>query len=236
MTTTLAPLQLDPPIATFLAHHGLSAANLKPLPSDASLRSYIRLQGADQLLMEDRTDPIGFAAFIRLPRHLNTLGLSAPCVLGCDSALVLRDFHIDNLMLLKDRNGIKSCGLLDFQDAVIGATEYDLVSLLQDTRRDLTPELETQILNRYLASASGSAVETKHRYHLLGAQRHTRLARQFLRLNKRDDKPGYLQFIPRVLQQMQTALKAADLTEIEDFIDTSLPSWRNVGSVLSQNT
>ncbi len=339
MTMTRASLELAPPVATFLARHGHGMAELKRLPSDASARSYIRLQGTGQLLMEDRTDPKGFAAFIRLARHLAALGLSAPRVFGADpavglaliedfgtgtygtllkgghdeaalyalaidallhlhhhpdavaitvppydmtlllkevsvfsdwfvpafnpevdtarfdrtfralwtrafapldghnTALVLRDFHIDNLMLLDSRSGVQSCGLLDFQDAVTGSAEYDLVSLLQDARRDLAAGLETKILHRYIAAAppsAGPGREITHRYHLLGAQRHTRLAGQFLRLNQRDGKPGYLAFMPRVLRQMQAALKDAHLHEIEDFIDTTLPGWRDAGPMLAQ--
>ncbi|KIN70457.1 Aminoglycoside phosphotransferase [Sulfitobacter noctilucae] len=147
------------------------------------------------------------------------------------SALVLRDFHIDNLMLLADRRGIARCGLLDFQDAVRGAGEYDLMSLLQDARRDLAPGLEEAMLARYIAEAPAQLGEPEHimhRYHLLGAQRHTRLAGLFPRLNRRDGKPGYLRFMPRVMRQMQTALAAAGLTEISDFLDQTLPGWQDV--------
>jgi aminoglycoside/choline kinase family phosphotransferase len=156
---------------------------------------------------------------------------------GHRPALVLRDFHIDNLMLLRDRAGIARCGLLDFQDGVVGAAEYDLVSLLQDARRDLAPGLEDQMLARYLASAPphlGTRDEILRRYHLLGAQRHTRIAGLFLRLNQRDGKPGYLRFLPRVLGQMQTALDNAGLTEITAYLDTTLPGWRAAGPRLSQ--
>lgn len=339
MTTTAPPPA--PPIVTFLARHGHSDTSLTPLPSDASPRTYIRLNGADQLLMEDRTDPVGFAAFIRLARHLGSLGLSAPRVLGADpvvglaliedfgtatygallrdghdetalyalaidalvhlhsathatnvtvpaydlsvlleevsrfshwfvpefapqvdiarfdatfsdlwrsalapltaapKALVLRDFHIDNLMLLKDRAGVEACGLLDFQDAVTGPAEYDLMSLLQDARRDLAMGLEQAMLDRYLAAVPahcGTANQILRRYHLSAAQRHTRLAGQFLRLNKRDGKPGYLKFMPRVMRQMQTALCDAELTDIADFIDTALPGWRDAGTRFAPDT
>ncbi|QFT59229.1 Phosphotransferase enzyme family protein [Sulfitobacter sp. THAF37] len=148
---------------------------------------------------------------------------------GRPHTLVLRDFHIDNLMLLKDRTGVARCGLLDFQDAVAGPAEYDLVSLLQDARRDLAPGLEALMLKRYLAAVPAGTDDRAgilHRYHLLGAQRHTRIAGLFPRLDRRDGKPGYLRFMPRVMGQMQTALRAAGLTGIEDYLDTTLPGWR----------
>ena len=154
-------------------------------------------------------------------------------------ALVLRDFHIDNLMLLRDRSGVARCGLLDFQDGALGAAEYDLVSLLQDARRDLAPGLEERMLARYLGTAPphlGSHDDILHRYHLLGAQRHTRIAGLFLRLDQRDGKPGYLRFLPRVLGQMRTALENAGLTEITAYLDTTLPGWRTAGLRLSTPT
>ncbi len=330
--------RLEPPAAVFLARHGLSDARLEPLPSDASPRSYCRLVGEGKLLMEDRTDPVGYSAFIRLARHLKALGLSAPRVHGSDpavglaliedfgtstygkllaegndetalyelaidvlaqlhshpdacnvavpvydmdvlleeisrfshwlvqeidadldieefdagfrglwqqalaplkdapKALVLRDFHIDNLMLLEGRPGAAACGLLDFQDGVVGAGEYDLASLLQDARRDLAPGLEQQMLDRYLAAvpeACGTSSDILRRYHLLAAQRHTRLMGQFIRLMRRDAKPGYLTFMPRVASQMQQALSAAGLTDIADYLDTTLPGWRDAGRRLA---
>jgi aminoglycoside/choline kinase family phosphotransferase len=177
---------------------------------------------------------IDIAAFDRRFRQLWTQAL-APLE-AWQKTLVLRDFHIDNLMELPGRRGVLRCGLLDFQDAVLGPAEYDLVSLLQDARRDLAAGLEMQMLARYIASApahAGSAEDITQRYHLMGAQRHTRIAGVFLRLNQRDSKPGYLQFLPRVLQQMQAALSAANLHEITDFIDISLPEWQRTGAALA---
>lgn len=339
MTTTQHSPRLDPPAITFLARHRLAKVGLHALQSDASARRYTRLEAADQLLMEDRNDPVGFAAFVRLARHLASLGLSSPRVYGADPStgialiedfgtctysaqlaagrdetalytlavdallhlhhhpearqvtvptydlamfldelstfshwfasalrpeldvatfdeqfralwrkalepiehghktLVLRDFHVDNLMVLEAREGVLCCGLLDFQDGVIGPAEYDLVSLLQDARRDLSDGLEAEMLARYIASApnsSGSAADITHRYHLLGAQRHTRIAGQFLRLYQRDEKSGYLAFMPRVMRQMQTAVKAANLHDIAAFLDTTLPEWRNAGDTFSR--
>lgn len=326
-------------IAEFLAQHGLGDAPQSPLPSDASARRYIRLPGQDLLLMVDDTDPVGYAAFLKLATHLAQLGLSVPKVVAVDpenglaliedfgtatygsllkdghdeaalyalaidalvhlhrhpdaaaltvpaydmdlllkeisvfsdwfvpsfrpdvdkaqfdlqfrtlwaeafamltnrlGALVLRDFHIDNLMLLPARNGVQRCGLLDFQDAVLGPAEYDLMSLLQDARRDLAPGLEAQMLARYLDAVSagnGERQATMDRYYLLAAQRHTRLAGQFLRLHQRDGKPGYLQFMPRVMQQMTTGLADAKLTTIKAFLDETLPGWSETGEAFSK--
>ena len=84
--------RLEPPAAVFLARHGLSDACMEPLPSDASPRSYCRVAGEGKLLMEDRTDPVGYGAFIRLARHLNSLGLSAPRIYGSDPLAPMAGF------------------------------------------------------------------------------------------------------------------------------------------------
>lgn len=142
--------------------------------------------------------------------------------------LVLRDFHIDNLMLLSDRKGVTRCGLLDFQDGILGPCEYDLVSLLQDARRDLAEGLEEEMLQLYIAGAPdelGGAAVIRQRYHLLGAQRHARILGVFVRLCQRDHKPRYLSFVPRVLRQFRTALNDAGLSGISAFLDSELPDW-----------
>jgi len=334
-----SPAVIAPPIAAFLARHGLANAHLEPLSLDASARRYFRLPEKGLLLMEDREDLVGFAAYVRLSRHLLGLGLSAPRVHGADPSnglglvedfgtgtysncldggaseidlytlavdallhlhhdthgariacpaydmstyiseldifsdwfvpaldpsldrgrfsetfralwiealapvaggiktLVLRDFHVDNLMYLPDRIGVARCGLLDFQDGVLGHCEYDLVSLLQDARRDLAPGLEERLLKHYIAGAPaslGGKATIRQRYALLGAQRHARIAGVFLRLCKRDGKTHYLAFLPRVLRQLETALTDAGLTDIKNFLNTELPGWATNGSMLGQ--
>jgi N-acetylmuramate 1-kinase len=100
--------------------------------------------------------------------------------------LVLRDYHVDNLMVLPDREAL---GLLDFQDALAGHPGYDLVSLLQDARRDVSPELEEAMLERYYGAANVAdrALFRAH-YEVLGAQRNTKILGIFTRLWKRDGK------------------------------------------------
>lgn len=152
--------------------------------------------------------------------------------------LALRDFHIDNLMELVGREGVRRCGLLDFQDAAIGACEYDLVSLLQDARRDLSPGLEGRMLDRYLAAAParlGARDAILGRYHLLGAQRHARISGVFVRLWRRDAKPGYLKWLPRVLDQLETALGDAGLTAISDYLAAGLPDWNRRGKTWARD-
>ena len=65
------------------------------------------------------------------------------------------------------------------------------------------------------------------RYHVLGAQRHTRILGTFLRLIKRDGRQSYAKFLPRVMRQMQASCQAAGLDDIEGFLDRNLDGWRH---------
>ncbi|WP_166418446.1 aminoglycoside phosphotransferase family protein [Cochlodiniinecator piscidefendens] len=140
--------------------------------------------------------------------------------------LVFRDFHIDNLMLLDARDGHSKCGLLDFQDAMIGGAAYDVMSLLQDARRDVPPALETKMIERYLAQRPNiDAEQFMLDYHLYAAQRHSKIAGIFHRLNKRDGKSVYLHHMPRVLRQLQNSLKHANLNDISELLEHHLGDW-----------
>lgn len=148
-------------------------------------------------------------------------------------ALVLRDYHVDNLMVVAGRHGAAACGLLDFQDALTGPAAYDLVSLTQDARRDLSPGLEEALLARYLAARpqidAGRFVAD---YWLIAAHRHTKIAGNFERLSRRDGKHGYLVHIPRVLRLLDRALDESGLTQIRAFLAARLPGWRGYRPVL----
>ncbi len=98
-------------------------------------------------------------------------------------SLVLRDYHVDNLVLLAGRAGIAACGLLDFQDAVIGPVSYDLVSLLEDARRDVTPEIAAAMRGRYLAAFPAlDPAAFAASFAVLGAQRNCKIVGIFTRL------------------------------------------------------
>ena len=144
--------------------------------------------------------------------------------------LVLRDYHVDNLMLLPDRPGIKGCGLLDFQDAVTGPPSYDLVSLLEDARRDVPAVLCQAMTERYLAAFPEL---DRHAFlrsaAILAAQRNCKILGIFTRLWKRDGKRQYLAHIPRVWQLLEADLRHPTLTPIAGWLDRHLPRktrWR----------
>jgi hypothetical protein len=138
--------------------------------------------------------------------------------------LVLRDYHVDNLMLLPDRTGIKGCGLLDFQDAVTGPPSYDLVSLLEDARRDVPASLRQAMTERYLAAFPRLDRRAFLRSAaILAAQRNCKILGIFTRLWKRDGKPQYLVHIPRVWQLLEADLRHPALTPIARWHDRHLP-------------
>ncbi len=140
--------------------------------------------------------------------------------------LVLRDHHADNLMWRRDGTGHGRIGLLDFQDAVIGHPAYDLVSLLQDARRDVPEELEQRMIRRHVA-ATGCDRETFRRaYALFGAQRATKIIGIFARLARRDGKPRYLSMIPRVWALLERDLAISGTAELKRWFDRVVPPER----------
>lgn len=138
--------------------------------------------------------------------------------------LVLRDFHVDNLMWLRHRPGVAACGLLDFQDAVTGHPAYDLVSLLEDARRDVPGDLSARLLGRYLDAFPGiDGAAFRHAYALFGAQRGTKILGIFTRLDRRDGKPAYLKHIPRVWRWLEGDLAHPALGPLRGWFDRVFP-------------
>lgn len=131
---------------------------------------------------------------------------------------VLRDYHAENLMLL----GGGGLGLLDFQDALAGHKAYDLVSLLQDARRDVEPEIEEMMLARYRA-ATGAGQDFLDAYHILGAQRNAKILGIFTRLWKRDGKPRYGAMCPRVWRYLERDLATPPLAAVARWFDSTIP-------------
>lgn len=122
-------------------------------------------------------------------------------------ALVLRDFHADNLIWLPERAGQARVGVLDYQDALLGHPAYDLMSLLEDARRDVPQDLAEQMIRRYLAAQSDTDAEAfRAAYAAMAAARNLKIVGIFARLWLRDGKPRYLDMIPRVSSHLQRDL------------------------------
>lgn len=141
------------------------------------------------------------------------------------SSLVLFDYHVDNLLGLFDRPGFKACGLLDFQDAVAGPVTYDLMSLLEDARRDIDPKLVAAMKERYRAAfPQVTAEDFALSWAVMAAQRHTRVLGTFARLKVRDNKPHYLQHIPRLWRYMDLCLAHPHLAPLKAWLDRYVPA------------
>ncbi len=309
--------------AAFLARAGWDSAQSVPLAGDASARRYHRLtrnrDGARAVLMDAPPTRCGDQrAFVRIARHLQARGLSAPLVLAEDRdagfvlledlgddlfarllirdpslenslyssaidvlatlrtpppeglpradpdmltgltdlvftayatnrnvtrqqefharfhdllafhtdtrpVLLLRDYHAENLIWLPDRIGIARVGLLDFQDAMAGPPAYDLVSLLQDARRDVSAATEVDMIARYLSHCGDPAEKFHATYAVIGVQRHLRILGVFARLAAEQRKHGYVDLIPRVWAHLMRDLAHPALRPVADLVRDLLP-------------
>ena len=136
---------------------------------------------------------------------------------------VLRDYHAENIMLLDGKAGGPQ-GLIDFQDALVGHPAYDLVSLLQDARRDVSETLEAAMLAHYCTEAKLQGDDFLADYARLGAQRNAKIVGIFTRLDRRDGKPKYLTMIPRVWAAMERDLAHPALAPVARWFDANIPA------------
>ncbi|MBI1391233.1 MAG: phosphotransferase [Alphaproteobacteria bacterium] len=173
------------------------------------------------------TDPAAATAFARAWQSVLSL-LPAP------STVVLRDFHAENLIWLPARHGVARVGMIDFQDGLVGHSAYDLVSLLEDARRDVTPSLAMAMVDRYCANAetiSGfDAKAFREEYAILGAQRNAKILGIFARLVKRDGKPRYEGLLPRVETHFRNDLRHPALAPVARVIAEIAPDLKPSGS------
>lgn len=149
-------------------------------------------------------------------------------VLAAPKGWLLRDYHSPNLLELTDRSAPRDAGIIDFQDALIGPEAYDLVSLLQDARLDVPANLESELLDRYVAAmrANDTAFDEqffRYTYAALGAQRNTKILGIFARLARRDGKRAYLAHIPRIWGYLARDLAHPELSGLRAWYDAYLP-------------
>ena len=136
---------------------------------------------------------------------------------------VLRDYHAENIMLIDGRERAHNLGLLDFQDALAGHPAYDLVSLLQDARRDVSPDMERAMIAHYKALAKpGDGFDAA--YAVLGAQRNAKIIGIFTRLWQRDGKPRYLSFLPRMWNLLERDLAHPALAPVAEWFERNIPA------------
>ncbi|HYG21905.1 MAG TPA: phosphotransferase [Verrucomicrobiae bacterium] len=144
-----------------------------------------------------------------------------PLAHAAPQSLLLRDYHVANLMLLPESAGVQRVGLLDFQDAYAGPVTYDLVSLLEDARRELPPGLREEMLARYRDAFPGLERDAfDQSVAIAAAQRHTRVLAIFERLSRKEQKHQYKEsHSARVERRLQTALQHPTLAPVRTWMN-----------------
>ncbi len=154
---------------------------------------------------------------------------------AASDVFVHRDYHAQNLFWLPGREGIARVGVIDFQDAVAGTRGYDLVSLVEDARRDVSPELAAAMTKRYLAAirSEGHAIDTQAfeaGAAVIAAQRNAKIAGIFARLAVRDGKRRYLGYLPRVWGYLERDLAHPALAPLRTWYDEAIPRARRAAA------
>jgi tRNA threonylcarbamoyl adenosine modification protein YjeE len=152
-------------------------------------------------------------------------------LLNSEQSLVLRDYHSPNCLWLEDRQGTKRIGMIDVQDAVIGPSAYDVASLAQDARVDISHEMEAALLDAYEGDRSAhdtmagsfDRVSFDEAYALAASQRALKVLGIFARLSMRDDKHHYLHHLPRVRDYLNRNMSHPVLGPLHDWLLNNLP-------------
>ncbi|WAJ29009.1 tRNA (adenosine(37)-N6)-threonylcarbamoyltransferase complex ATPase subunit type 1 TsaE [Antarcticirhabdus aurantiaca] len=136
-----------------------------------------------------------------------------------EASLVLRDVHSPNLIWRAHETGHRRLGLIDFQDAMIGPAAYDVASLAQDARVDVSPDLEARLVLAYRRARASAdtrfdAARFEEAYAIMAAQRATKILGLFVRLDERDGKPHYLRHLPRIRDYMRRSLNHPSLAAL----------------------
>ncbi|MGC8201272.1 aminoglycoside phosphotransferase family protein [Aliiroseovarius sp. PTFE2010] len=137
--------------------------------------------------------------------------------------LILRDYHAENLLWLPARRGTARVGLLDYQDAMSGPRAYDLVSLIKDARRDVSPSVASDCADRYQRATGLDPAAFEYEMAVCSAQRNLRILGVFARLSLRDGKPGYLKWMSRVWRHLMDDLSHPDLGALKSIVVSDLP-------------
>ncbi len=136
--------------------------------------------------------------------------------------LLLRDYHSPNLLWQPEASGLKHVGLIDFQDAMIGPTTYDVASLVQDARVTIPPALRNTLLERYLQQRHRQGAFDEERFRMafaiMAAQRNCKLIGLWVRLKERDGKPGYMRHMPRTLAYLDEVLSHPVLAPLRQWM------------------
>jgi aminoglycoside/choline kinase family phosphotransferase len=145
-----------------------------------------------------------------------------------EDCLVLRDYHVDNLIWMEDRSGIKRIGVLDFQDAVKGSYAYDVVSLLEDARRDVNAQISEEMLQYYMKQIQIDQKKFLSDYKILGVQRSCKIIGIFARKAACDNDSRYLKHLPRVWNYIKKNIDHPILEPLKIWFEKSkIPVMKN---------
>ncbi len=210
-------------VDTLVQLHELSSA--PTVPADTPAYDLSRLMAEVALIADWYLPAIGLPLSADARSSFDDVWQNAFAhVADKQETLVLRDYHVDNLMWLPHRAGIARCGLLDFQDALVGPRAYDLMSLIEDARRDVPMTRADKLIERYIDACGDVDEKTLRRdIAILGAGRHAKVIGIFTRLAARDGKTQYLQHIDRVWGLLGNSLRHPDLVDVQNWFDTHIP-------------
>lgn len=213
-------------------------ARLHAAPAPAALPGGLPLHAYDEAALVAEIDlltewffPVGLgraATAEDVAEHRALWQTSLAPVLTAPAVIVHRDYHAQNLLWLPQRAGAARVGLIDFQDAVAGSRAYDLISLTEDARRDVAPAVGERVVADYLAAmaAQGAPVDPQAyaaEMAVFAAQRNVKIVGIFSRLHKRDGKPHYLGYLPRVWSYLNSDLAHPALEGLRKWYDRKIP-------------
>lgn len=137
--------------------------------------------------------------------------------------LVLRDYHVDNLILQSSKVGLKQVGILDFQDAVIGQSSYDLISIIEDVRRPITKDLKTRLIDYFVDLTGYDLNNLKNELAFYSVQRNLKILGIFCRLSIRDNKPNYMSYNNNAWIYIESNLNNPIMKDLQNWIKKILP-------------
>jgi N-acetylmuramate 1-kinase len=202
------------------------------LPPDKVLHAYdATALLAEVELLTEWFFPVGLgrkASEMEVSEFLGLWREALAPLLAAPAYFVHRDYHAQNLMWLPPRQGAARVGLIDFQDAVAGSPAYDMISLVEDARRDVSPEVGRLTLSHYLNKMrrQGTPVDEPAfalEMAMFAAQRNTKIVGIFARLYRRDGKPRYLELLPRVWSCLQSDLDHPALARLKSWYNRTIP-------------
>jgi hypothetical protein len=226
-----------------------SIASLHAEPAPADLARAVPLYDYDRTaclaeidLMTDWFIPFALgrrASADEIAEHRALWRAALETVRSPERVFVHRDYHAQNLFWLPQRRGAARVGMIDFQDALAGNRSYDVISLLEDARRDVSPELAEMMKERYLAAmnAHGRTVDAdawRAEAAVTAAQRNAKIAGIFARLAKRDGKTRYLAHLPRVWRYLESDLAHPALAELKTWYDRAIPREKRFGTQIEE--